>query len=470
MTMLAQWFSPQPTQQDGAPQSHIYHRLTNWLMVAGIILLTVNSARIVYRSIYSEKPFVDEIIFAKDWRNFFRALEFNKDGNTQLGGWVHGSGIAGSGLGGAVFSLGGDLLSSRVVVSAIDALTAMLIGVSFFRRWSIGLLPALFGSCLIWGATITTPFALPYWHGFTLNLGEFPSVLWIGLGLVCVARRPHLAALLWGVAAWHTRLMVLPVPLLLTFVSAFTIPGPLQAKGRQLTRLMVMFLLPLGAWLLICALLFGVSEATKWLITTLSLIGLGQGGGQAITMHPSAFLASSGNPFSLSHLISRLHDPHLEWSMPFYSLGTKLKVIILSLGSIAITLFGLYKQRPADRRSFTTLASLALIVMVLAYTYWWFLLHPTMWMRHFTPALYIGLGLWGFWLLQISLRFALFERPFFRWGAIAFAATFIVWQAYFSWGISTRISDFPTQWRCPITNFVSSDGSDFPGFLVCKQN
>lgn len=454
MSMMTQWFSLQPKRDDSAPQSHIYYRLTNWLMVAGIILLTVNSARIVYRSIYSENPFPDEILLTMDWQDFFRALAFSNIGGDKLGDWVHGSGIAGSGLGGAVFSIGGDLLYSRVIVSAFDAITAILIGVLFFRRWSIGLLPALFISCIIWSATITTPFALPYWHGFTLNLGEFPSALWIGLGMVCVARQPHLAALLWGVAAWHTRLMVLPVPLLLTVVSALTKLGPIRVKLRQLIVLLCTFLIPLLAWVLICSVLFGVLEATKWLIATMSLIGLGTGAYQTITMHPAALLASSSNPFSLSHLISRLHDPHLEWSTTFYSLGTKLKVTILSLGSIAITLFGLYKQRPADRRSFTTLASLALIVMVLAYTYWWFMLHPTMWMRHFTPALYIGLGLWIFWLLQISLRFAMFERSFFRWGAIAFAATFIVWQTYFSWGISTRIGDFPTQWRCPIEDFV----------------
>ncbi len=66
MSILTTWLSPQAAQVDHTKQSRFYHQLTNWLMVAGIILLTVNSARIVYRSIYSEKPFVDEIIFIKD--------------------------------------------------------------------------------------------------------------------------------------------------------------------------------------------------------------------------------------------------------------------------------------------------------------------------------------------------------------------------------------------------------------------
>ena len=139
--------------------------------------------------------------------------------------------------------------------------------------------------------------------------------------------------------------------------------------------------------------------------------------------------------------------------MSYISFGTKLKAVALSLGSVVITLAGLASQRPADRRAFTTLASCALSVMVLAYTYWWFMLHPTMWMRHFQPAMYIGLGLWVYWLLQISLRFSLFDRLLLRWGAIAFATTFVIWQAYFSWGISTRIGDFPTQQRCRIHRF-----------------
>ena len=454
MSTLTNWLSPQAAQVESTKQSRSYHQLTNWLMVAGIILLTVNSARIVYRSIYSEKPFVDEIIFIKDYAHFFEAFGDGVGRMTQLGAWVHGSGIAGSGIGGAVFSLGGDLLYSRTAVSAIDALTAVLIGILLFQRWSIGLLPALFGSSLIWSATVTTPFALPYWLGFTYNLGELPGTLWVGLGLIASARRPHLAAICWGIAAWHTRLMLLPVPLLLTFVSALTIARPIVVKAQRLATLMSAFLLPLVAWLLVCTALFGIAEAARWLFTTIGLIGLGQGGGQAITMHPGTLLAASGNPLSLSHLISRLNDPHLEWSQSFITFGTKLKVVALSLGSVVITLAGLASQRPADRRAFTTLASGALSVMVLAYTYWWFMLHPTMWMRHFQPAMYIGVGFWVFWLLQISLRFSLFDRPLFRWGAIAFATTFVIWQAYFSSGISTRISDFPTKWRCPIDNFV----------------
>ncbi len=52
MSTLTNWLSPQAAQVDDTKRSRFYHQLTNWLMVAGIILLTVNTARIVYRSIY----------------------------------------------------------------------------------------------------------------------------------------------------------------------------------------------------------------------------------------------------------------------------------------------------------------------------------------------------------------------------------------------------------------------------------
>ena len=72
--MMTQWFSPQPAQQDGTPQARFHQQLANWLMVAGIILLTVNSARIVYRSMYSEVPFVDQIAYTQSHYNLMVSL------------------------------------------------------------------------------------------------------------------------------------------------------------------------------------------------------------------------------------------------------------------------------------------------------------------------------------------------------------------------------------------------------------
>ena len=91
MSTLTNWLSPQAAQVDDTKRSRFYHQLTNCLIVAGIILLTVNSARIVYRSIYSEVPFVDEIVLIKDYANFFMAFGNGVGRITQLGFWVHGS-------------------------------------------------------------------------------------------------------------------------------------------------------------------------------------------------------------------------------------------------------------------------------------------------------------------------------------------------------------------------------------------
>ena len=462
MTVLAQWFSPQPRRDDSAPQSRIHQRLANWLMVAGIILLTVNSARIVYRSIYSEIVFVDEWAYTLSIFNLLSSLTPAGADISGIERYVGGSGIFGSGIGASVFFLGGDLLYSRVTVATLDTLIALFIGFSLFRRWFFSLLQSILGASIFWGLSVTTPFALPYWQGFINNLGELPGALVLALGLLSRTRRPHLAAFFWGLVAWHTKPLYFPVPLLLTLASAWSFPLPIRGKLSKLASLMSIFLLPLFIWLIFAAVRFGITEAANQLTTIFGFIGVYNYSHREF--QPLYQLSKIGNPLSLSHLISRLNN--LEWSHPYYTFGSKLKVVALSLGSVVITLAGLASQRPADRRAFTTLASCALSVMVLAYTYWWFMLHPTMWIRHFQPAMYIGLGLWVFWLLQISLRFSLFDRPHFRWGAIAFATTFVIWQAYFSWGSSTRISDFPTRWRCPIDSFVLVN----PGQATCKKD
>ena len=464
MSIGDKWFSPQIAQGGDTPQSRVYRRLTNWLMVAGIILLTFNSARIVYRSIYSEIPFVDEIAITRAHYMFLMIHTPAGESVTTLDSVAHSSGIVGSGLGAAVFVLGGDLLHSRITVAALDTLLAILIGVALFRSWSFGLAPAVLCATLIWGLTVTTPFAMPYWPGFTMNLGEFPGALVIGIGLSVVATSPGLAALIWGAAAWHTKPLYFPVSLLMTITSALTYSKAITGKTRGLFVYIAIFLFPLITFVTLIGFRYGIDEAASEFVYPFRLLFLSEGAGVITTFSPLHLLLNNTHPLSLSHLISRFHDPHLEWSQSFYTLGTKIKVVSLSLGSVAVTLLGLYMQRPADRRPFTTLASWVLIVMVLAYSYWWFMLHPTMWIRHFQPALYIGLGLWIFWLLQISLRFSLFDRPFFRWGATAFVTAFVAWQAYFSWGISTRISDFPTQWRCPIENFVHVSAVE----MTCK--
>ena len=463
MSTVLRWFNTNIAQEDTASRARFYHRLLDWLMLVGVIVLTVNSARIVYRSIYSESVFVDQIYYTRIHYNVILSLMPAGVGISDIDTYAAASGFAGTGLGASIFVLGGDLLHSRVTIAAIDTLIAVLIGVALFRRWSFGLVPAVLGATLLWALTVTTPFALPYWIGFIFNLGELPGAILIGLGLVAGARRPHLAAFYWGLAAWHTKPSYFPVAVLLIIASALSIPGALHDKARRLATLTAMFVLPLAMWLMFAATRFGIADAAHQFRSIVGFLGVQSNSHQSFM--PLNQLSKLGNPLSLSHLISRLNDPHLEWSKAFITFGTKFKVVALSLGSVVITLAGLASQRPADRRAFTTLASCALSVMVLAYTYWWFMLHPTMWIRHFQPAMYIGFGLWVFWLLQISLRFSLFGRPLFRWGAIAFATTFVIWQAYFSWGISTRANDFPTQWHCRIHRFVLINTVE----MTCKK-
>ena len=117
---MAQWFSPKPAQQDGTPQARLHQQLANWLMVAGIILLTVNSARIVYRSIYSEIPFVDQIAYTRSLYNLMLSLTPAGAEVSGIERLVSASGIFGSGIGASVLLFGGDLLHSRITVAVLD--------------------------------------------------------------------------------------------------------------------------------------------------------------------------------------------------------------------------------------------------------------------------------------------------------------------------------------------------------------
>ena len=184
MSIGDKWFSPQIAQGGDTPQSRVYCQLTNWLAVVCIIFLTVNSARIVYRSIYSELAFFDEYAYTRSIYNLILSLT---PAGAEISGverYVGGSGIIGSGIGAAIFFFGGDLLHSRITVAVLGTLIAVLIGFSLFRRWSFGPLHSSLGATLIWGLTVTTPFALPYWHGFIFNLGELPGALGLGIGLL----------------------------------------------------------------------------------------------------------------------------------------------------------------------------------------------------------------------------------------------------------------------------------------------
>ena len=218
--------------------------------------------------------FVDQIYYTRMHYNVILSLTPAGALITAYESIAGASGFVGSGLGAAVFVLGGDLLHSRITVAALNALLAVLISVALFRSWSFGLAPAVLCATLIWGLTVTTPFALPYWHGFIFNLGELPGALVIALGLLVYARRPHLAAFCWGLAAWHTKPVIFPVPLLLIFASAWSIPAPIHSKLWQFAKLLSTFSLPLIFWILFIFARFGVSAAVTHLTTFGGLIGL----------------------------------------------------------------------------------------------------------------------------------------------------------------------------------------------------
>ncbi|MDA1216815.1 MAG: hypothetical protein O3B38_01350, partial [Chloroflexi bacterium] len=86
----------------------------------------------------------------------------------------------------------------------------------------------------------------------------------------------------------------------------------------------------------------------------------------------------------------------------------RFKMLALSLGAVIaapLAMRTVLAERPHLRSA--ALYSGVVMAVIVAYSYWYFLLHLTMWTRHFQPALYSGLGLlvyWGIWLYRIRLR------------------------------------------------------------------
>ena len=97
MSTLLRWFNSKIAQEDNASQARFYHQLLNWLMMAGIIILTLNSARIVYRSIYSESVFVDQIYYTRIHYNVILSLTPSGMGISGIDTYAAASGFAGTG-------------------------------------------------------------------------------------------------------------------------------------------------------------------------------------------------------------------------------------------------------------------------------------------------------------------------------------------------------------------------------------
>ena len=373
------------------PFIKILDRRVLWLALA--LLASVNSWHMLVTMADREKYFVDEMWNSNAGLSFVTGLNYSQNyGGQTISGGVS-TGIVGSLPSGLAWLLGANLFGARLVAGAAVWLLALALGTRVFFGAGFAVHNALFLSAALWSVTVMPLLGFPYWHGFLLTLGELAGALWLGWGLVLMPKHPVRAAFLWGLAVWHCKFIYAPLAAGFIVLNSVLAQPDLRSKLRRLLLLAAAFLLPLAAWALLIFLRFGVAGLSGWVREYSGFILAGR-----------QRLDQSGSFFQL--LAARLVSPEFEWSS--LSAGYRFKMLALSLGAVIaapLAMRTVLAERPHLRSA--ALYSGVVMAVIVAYSYWYFLLHLTMWTRHFQPALYSGLGLlvyWGIWLYRIRLR------------------------------------------------------------------
>ena len=369
----------------------IFDRRALWLALA--LLASINSWHMLVTMADREKYFVDEMWNSNAGLSFVTGLNYSQNyGGQAISGGIS-TGIMGSLPSGLAWLLGANLFGARLVAGAAVWLLALALGVRSLRSAGFAAHTALLLSTALWSVTVMPLLGFPYWHGFLLTLGELAGALWLGWGLVLMPKRPVRAAFLWGLAVWHCKFIYAPLAAGFIVLNSALVQPDLRSKLRRLLLLATAFLLPLAVWALLIFLRFGFAGLSGWVLEYSGFILAGR-----------QRLDQPGSFFQL--LAARLISPELEWSS--LSAGYRFKMLALSLGAVIaapLAMRTVLSARPHLRSA--ALYSGVVMAAIVAYSYWYFWLHLTMWTRHFQPALYSGLGLlvyWGIWLYRIRLR------------------------------------------------------------------
>ena len=373
------------------PRIPLFDRRALWLALA--LLASINSWHMLVIMADREKYFVDEMWNSNAGLSFVTGLNYSQNyGGQAISGGIS-TGIVGSLPSALAWLLGGSLFGARLGAGAAVWLLALALGMRFLRGAGFAAHTALLLSTTLWSVTVMPLLGFPYWHGFLLTLGELAGALWLGWGLVLMPKHPVRAAFLWGLAVWHCKFIYAPLAVGFIVLNSVLAQPDLRSKLRRLLLLAAAFLLPLAAWALLIFLRFGVAGLSGWVREYSGFILAGR-----------QRLDQSGSFFQL--LAARLVSPEFEWSS--LSVGYRFKMLALSLGAVMaapLAMRTVLAERPHLRSA--ALYSGVVMAVIVAYSYWYFLLHLTMWTRHFQPALYSGLGLlvyWGIWLYRIRLR------------------------------------------------------------------
>jgi hypothetical protein len=389
-----------------------------WVCFVFILILSVNSARILLREIDAQPHFIcDELQNVQASTNFCSGRPYW----SEYYHFVYSSGIASTWPAAVGWKWGHTMFAVRVANAVAAWLGVLLLGFLVLwriRKLSVGL--AILVPMTLWAAAMTSPFALPYWHGFLLSLGEVQSGLLIGCGYLLLFSHPVVAAFVFGAAVWHGKFLYILYALggLVAYVIALR-PQPIRVAFMSLS-----FVAPLILFLVYYSFKFDGNAASEFMSTQMAWIfEMRNRSTQASFVH--------FNSWSLG-LIERLQAPNLEWT--HYSQGQRAKMIILGVFPIGFgPLLWVVKRKAkmSVHDNFLMWTTLGLSLAVAAHAYWYFFLESTMGARYLQPAMYVGCGLYLFWGSEVIKNVRHLNA--FKLSLVFLLIGVIALQSYVSW-------------------------------------
>jgi len=367
--------------------------VTHLVVLASALVTSVNAGRslVHYADVW---PFhVDELTYTQAAVNFFRSGNYTSDiytGNFQP---AISTGLAVTWPSAIAWAFNSNLFASRLVVGGAVWSLYWIVGWLFLRGRALSI-PLTIGFLAgVWSLSL---FIVPNAPLLLTNMGELIGALWVGLGLLLLRKSPYAAALCWGVAVWFCKFIYSPVVIGFGAVWFMTAPEPWAVRLRRAAIFLFWFLTPLLLWLVFMGVRFGNATVLAWMQ---GMAGWMQGSIQRWAPYGPHRLANAPKVYGL---IARLNSPELEWHT--YAWDWKVKILVLTLGSMILSVGSLVGPPRLITDRLSGWFTLVVIGGVGAYTAWYFLWHPNMYIRHLQPALYLGLGLYLFWLRQLAGR------------------------------------------------------------------
>ena len=346
------------------------------------------------------QPFVDEGMAIQAAFHFFKDFQyaFYPDQARNFGAFEPGLsiGIASSWVSGLAWGFGGSVFLVRLAVIFYHFILIFLVAdlLAKMRNWN-DVSRLVFIAISLFIAIKCVPYTLDsVGHG----LGEVSGFLVLLLGFLVGNRSSKGNGYLWGilllgVCVWHTKFIFFP----------FAVVGGVWLYARaldrdakvlwskegitELSKCLLVFLLPLLFWLVLIVLRTGFAGLAEWFFRRTNHLYIGNSG--------------LNGPPRVTGLFNRLASPQLEWARSPARL--RVEVLVLLFGPIGLLLLDWMKN--FRQKSHDWVLRVGLSGFLVFFTLWWFLWHKEMWLRHIQPALLVGFGVLVFYGMKRLERF-----------------------------------------------------------------